>query len=443
MASRYPCREGFDRPALGAPLRFDFSGRVAKNRLMKAATTEKMASWSPTDKSARGIPGDELMTLYRTWALGGFGIVVTGNILIDHNHIEGKGNMIVPIDAPLSGPLFDGFQKLAAAGKSGGTLFLGQLNHPGRQCLQSIQPDPVSASDVQLTMRMFGDGFAKPHPASLDEIRAITAAFVHAAVFLDRAGFDGIQLHGAHGYLLAQFLAETTNLRTDAYGGSLPNRARLVTEIADGIRAQTRSDFVLSIKINSVEFEAKGLPTEEAAQLCELLEAHGFDFVELSGGTYQELALCHRRETTRAREAFFLEFADKIVPRLTRTRTIVTGGLRSAGAMVDALRTVDGVGLARPACSEPYLARDLLAGKVDACLKPLLDDNDFGITASLAAAQIGLIGQGLEAFDPSDLEAAGALNEGFASWKKTLFSKDGGDLLHHLKTRLAQVPPGA
>ncbi|KAK0725561.1 NADH oxidase [Lasiosphaeris hirsuta] len=427
MASRYACREGVDRSTLGEPLRLNFSGRVAKNRLMKAATTEKMASWSPTDKSARGIPGNELVTLYQTWASGGYGIVVTGNILIDHDHIEGKGNMIVPIDAPFSGPLFDGFQKLAAAGRSsgGGTLFLGQLNHPGRQCLQSIQPDPVSASDVQLNMKMFGDGFAQPHPASLDEVSAIAAAFVHASVFLDKAGFDGIQLHAAHGYLLAQFLAETTNLRTDAYGGSLPNRARLITEIADGIRAQTRPDLVLSIKINSVEFEAKGLPTEEAAQLCELLEAHGFDFVELSGGTYEELGLCHRRETTRAREAFFLEFADKIVPRLSRTRTFVTGGLRSAGAMADALGTVDGVGLGRPACSEPNLARDILAGKVDACVKPLLEDNDFGITASLAAAQIGLMGQGLDTVDPSNREVVDALNEGLASWKKTLTGKSG------------------
>ncbi|KAK0713372.1 hypothetical protein B0T26DRAFT_363504 [Lasiosphaeria miniovina] len=435
MATRYPCRSGFDRSALGAPLPFSFSQRAAPNRFVKSAMTERMASWSASDRSARGIPGDELAALYRAWGAGGFGTVITGNILIDHDHIEAAGNMIVPVDAALAGPRFGGFRRLAAATKeNNGALCIGQLNHPGRQCLASIQPDPVSASDVQLTATMFGSGFAKPHPASLAELRAITAAFVHAAVFLEAAGFDGVQLHAAHGYLLAQFLSATTNRRSDAYGcSSLADRARLVTDIAAGIRGATRPGFVLGIKINSVEWQAGGLAPAEAADLCALLEAHAFDFVELSGGTYEDMGLRHRRPSTRAREAFFLDFAEAIAPRLARTRAVVTGGLRSAAAMADALRAVDAVGLGRPACSEPGLPRDILSGRADACVRPLgLDEDDFAATATLAAAQMRLVGSGLRTLDPSDEGDIAVFNESV----EARGSGSRGDWLDHLLERL-------
>lgn len=195
-------------------------------------------------------------------------------------------------------------------------------------------------------------------------------------------------------------------------GGSLENRARIITEIADEIRAQTRDDLILAIKINSVEFQDKGFSAEEAAQLCELLEAHRFDFVELSGGTYQDDTWTRwERESTKNREAFFLEFADKIVPHLDRTQCFITGGLRTAGAMVDALQSVDGVALGRPACTEPGLARDILAGKVSSCIKPLADDMDFQITSRLAAVQMRRIGRDEEPLDPSD--------QGSVEFKKT------------------------
>ncbi|KAH8904990.1 NADH oxidase [Coniochaeta sp. PMI_546] len=409
--ARFPCRNGADPLPLAQPLPFSFSGRLAKSRLMKAAMTEHMCSWSDTDREARGLPMPDYTNLYRSWGEGGFGVVLTGNILIDFENLEGRGNAIVPRDAPLHGPRFEGFQQLAVAGKAGGSLFLGQLNHPGRQAFEIMQPNPVSASDVQLVKDMGGLSFGKPHPASLDEIRDIKAAFVHAAVYLEAAGFDGIQLHGAHGYLLAQFLSQTTNLRTDAYGGSLANRARIITEIADDIRAQTRDDFVLGIKINSVEFQERGFSAEEAAQLCELLEEHRFDFVELSGGTYQDDQWTKPRESTKAREAFFLEFAEKITPHLRQTKSFITGGLRSVAAMTDALQSVDGVGLGRPACTEPRLAHDILTGKVSSCIKPLLNDPlDFVETASLAAVQMRRIGQGLDPIDPSDQDTMNQFN---------------------------------
>ncbi|OHW92128.1 NADH oxidase [Colletotrichum incanum] len=155
----------------------------------------------------------------------------------------------------------------------------------------------------------------EPHAATAEEIRQLMDSFVHSAVYLERAGVDGVQLHSAHDYLMAQFLSQTTNKRTDTYGGSLRNRARFITDIADAIRVRTGA------RINSVEFEESEVTVEEATELCQLLEKHKFDFVELSGGTYEQTAWHHRRKSTRAREAFFLEFAEKIAPHAVFARS--------------------------------------------------------------------------------------------------------------------------
>jgi 2,4-dienoyl-CoA reductase-like NADH-dependent reductase (Old Yellow Enzyme family) len=157
-----------------------------------------------------------------------------------------------------------------------------------------------------------------------------------------------------HGYLLAQFLSPTTNIRTDQYGGSVQNRARIAFDIAKAVRERVSSKFIVGIKLNSVEFQDKGLVPEEAKEICKILEENRFDFIELSGGTFEKLAFEHQRESTKKREGFFLEFAEMIAPVLSKTKTYITGGLRTVGAMVDALEIVDGVGLARPLAQEPH-----------------------------------------------------------------------------------------
>lgn len=187
--------------------------------------------------------------------------------------------------------------------------------------------------------------------------------------------------------MLAQFLSPTTNKRTDKYGGSLENRARLIFEIEKEIREKVPRSFSLGIKVNSVEFQAGGFSPEECRTLCSALEHHGFDYVELSGGTYQELGFSHKRESTKAREAFFLDFAEMIIPGLSKTKVYVTGGLRSATAMNSALETVDGVGLARPVCHDFDLGRKLLEGKINGAKKILLDEQDFVTTAVAAGSQ--------------------------------------------------------
>jgi 2,4-dienoyl-CoA reductase-like NADH-dependent reductase (Old Yellow Enzyme family) len=400
---------------LGTPLRFAFSGRTAKNRFMKAAMAECLSSWDPKDISSRGIPSTQLINVYKRWGEGGFGQIVTGNIMIEYDQIE-MGASIIPLDAPFSGPRFEAFKELATLAKAHGSLIVGQVNHPGRQVEAQINPNPISASDVQLEGVVMGKVFAKPHAATTEEIAQVINSFAHAAEYLEKAGFDGIEFHGAHGYLIAQFLSPTTNQRTDQYGGPIENRIRLILEIAAEVQRRVKPSFVIGIKINSVEFQEKGFTSEEAGKLCRALETARFDYVELSGGTFEAFGFEHKRESTKKREAFFLDFAEGIVKPLTKTKSYITGGFRSLGAMVKALETVDGVGLARTVCQEFYLPKKIIEDKVTGAIKRAIDDNDYFVTSVAAGAQIKQVGNDQEPIDLSKEENAASFMQDLGLW---------------------------
>ncbi|KAH7016019.1 uncharacterized protein B0I36DRAFT_41453 [Microdochium trichocladiopsis] len=428
-------KEDFDPTPLGEPLHFEFSGQTAKNRFLKAAMTERLSTWHPTELEKRGIATPELINVYKRWGEGGFGMVLSGNTMIEYDHLESAGNLIIPRDAPFSGERFETFKALAEAAKKHGSLAVVQLSHPGRQVTEDIQKHPISASDVQLEMNFGGKRFAKPRAMEKEDIERVIKGFVRASEYASKAGWDGVQLHGAHGYLLAQFLSPLTNKRIDEYGGSLANRSRLILEIADAVRVRVPKDFIVGIKINSIEFEEGGFPSGDCVTLCSELEKHGIDFVELSGGTYQELAFGHRRESTRRREAFFLEFADKITPELHKTKAYVTGGLRTGQAMVNALKTVHGVGLARPATHEFDLPQKILDGRAQSAISLLLSDDDFGMTNMAAGMQMRLVGRDKEPADLSREDHKHAFEDSFGKWWQSMSdnrdnSKFGGvDLL--------------
>ena len=226
----------------------------------------------------------------------------------------------------------------------------------------------------------------------------------------------------AHGYLLAQFISATTNRRTDQYGGSIENRARILTEIADEVRTRTSSTFSISIKLNSVEFQESGLQPEDAKRVCSILENNGFDWVELSGGTYQKLAWDYSlyRESTTKRESFFLQFADLICPSLSKSKVYVTGGFKTVGAMVDALATIDGVGLGRPACQEPNLPKDILSGMVKGAIQTRLDESNFGLQVVAAGTQMQQISQDYNPIDLSQEHQADAFAKDVGIWLEKL-----------------------
>ncbi len=142
--------DGSDPSPLGKPLKFEFSGKTAKNRFLKAAMTERLSSWDPKDFKACGIPTKNLINVYKRWGEGGFGQILTGNIMIEYDQLEAMGNPIIPPSAEFSGPRFEAFKELATQAKAHGSLCVGQVNHPGRQVERRIQKDPISASDIQL-----------------------------------------------------------------------------------------------------------------------------------------------------------------------------------------------------------------------------------------------------------------------------------------------------
>ncbi|KAK8903770.1 hypothetical protein ACHAPF_009661 [Botrytis cinerea] len=415
MSIRYESSSS-DASPLGKPLKYEFSGKVARNRFLKGAMSERQSSWDPKDFKSRGIPFTSLVNVYKRWGEGEYGQILTGNVMIEYDHLESMGNSIIPLDAPFEGERFERFAAMAKAGKAHGSLMVAQVSHPGRQVESRIQPNPISASDVQLTSSPMGLTFNKPRPATQEDINSIVDKFAHAAEYLEKAGFDGIQLHGAHGYLLAQFLSKTTNKRTDKYGGSLENRFRIIQEVADEIHKRVKPDFIVGIKMNSVEFQQDGFTPEDAKAACQALEGARFDYVELSGGTYEESAFVHKRESTKKRENFFIEFAEEIVKPLTKTKTYVTGGFKTVGAMVSALDTVDGVGLGRPAAQEFRLPKDILEGRVTAAKKLAVDDTNFMISNVAAGTQMSQVGKDQEPIDLSIEKNVEIFMKEMAAW---------------------------
>ncbi|CAO1631207.1 unnamed protein product [Parajaminaea phylloscopi] len=391
---------------LGQHVKFPNSGLEAKNRFLKAAMTERLSSWDDEDITKRGIPSAELIKLYEEWGKGGFGVILSGNTFGQYTNLESKGNAILRGDEP---ERFEAFKKMTDAAKAHGSLYIVQLSHGGRQVPSDINPYPVAPSDVHLT-KMGGHDvtgrFGRPTALDKARIKEVVDDFANAALFAHRTGASGVQLHGAHGYLVASFLSPSTNQRTDEYGGSLENRARIVFEMLDAIREKVPDPkFLLGIKLNSVEFQQGGFTAEECRDLCSMLEQRGVDFIELSGGTYEELAFGpsrhQKRDSTKKREAFFLEFADIIRSGIKKSQLYVTGGFRSVAGMIEAVESGStvGVGLGRPVCEEVDLPNKILAGQVGSSRKTLISEDDFMTGNAVACYQLKQIGQGKKPVD--------------------------------------------
>ncbi|CAI2354581.1 unnamed protein product [Caenorhabditis sp. 36 PRJEB53466] len=373
------------------------NGKEAQNRFLKAALTERVSTYDPENPKNHGLPTDSILNLYDKWGNGKFGMILTGNVLVDPTNLESAGNAII-FEEGDSAERRALFSKWAEKIKQDGALAVVQLSHGGRQTPATIEPHPWSASDVKLVGERRFTPFGKPVPLTVEQIKThVIDRFVYAARFAYETGFDGVELHAAHGYLLAQFTSPTTNKRIDHYGGSIANRQRIILEIYDAIRAAVPAStgFIVGIKTNSVEFQEEGTTVDHAKEMCEAYENAGFDFVELSGGTYEKLAFHHLRESTRNREAFFLEFAEKIRPVFKNTVVYLTGGFRTVKAMVEAVETgaTQGIGLGRPITAEPDLPKKILERSVASSIRNALDDNDFAITNLASNTQMHQMGK--------------------------------------------------
>lgn len=295
------------------------SGGVLKNRLVKAAMEENLAM-------ANQLPGKELMRLYRTWAEGGVGLIITGNVMIDHLAMTGPGGVVLEKGSELTP-----FIQLAEQAKYNDTKVWMQLNHPGRQVFKKMGGKVLSPSDVALNMGKHSSMFSQPKAMSEEEIQDVISRFVTSASLARQAGFDGVQIHAAHGYLLAQFLSPLSNKREDRWGGCLANRARLLLEVVRQVRKACGEDFAVAVKLNSADFQRGGFDVNDAKQVVEMLAPLNVDMVELSGGSYEAPAMQGRSadDRTLAREAYFLEFA-KDIAQVASIPVMTTGGIRRA-----------------------------------------------------------------------------------------------------------------
>ncbi|KIJ67337.1 hypothetical protein HYDPIDRAFT_165979 [Hydnomerulius pinastri MD-312] len=392
-----------DTATLAQPVTFPFSGKTAKNKFLKSAMSERLATFSSYDPMERGRPTEELIRLYETWAMGDIGIIVTGNIQIKKDHLEATGRVVkrnAIIDRDLPVDYLEEYGMLARAAKSYGSLVLGQLNHPGRQVSITIQPYPESSSDIEHPSTS-GVLFARPAPLTKEGIKDIVERFAYASSILHEAGFDGVQVHAAHGYLLQQFLSSRTNKRADEYGGSLQNRARFLLEVIAEIKRVVKDpSFLISVKINSQDFTLDGISPEESIATAIMLERAGVDLIEISGGTYEPGTHAAQQKNPFAREAFFINFADQLRPHLHKSKIAVTGGFRRAKAMAEAINSgsTDVIGIARPLTAEPFLVKEILSGVKTRAKKDRFPEGHL-LRIAAAASQIAEIGNGEDITD--------------------------------------------
>lgn len=331
-------------------------GAVLRNRLMKSAMSESLATIDNHVTPA-------LATLYRRWAEGGIGLSVTGNVMIDRRALGEPRNVVLEDDRDM--PLLRAW---AEAGTACGTQLWMQLNHPGKQVPRRLNRESVAPSAVPFGPKM-ESYFATPRALEEHEIDDIIRRFGQSALLAKQAGFSGVQIHGAHGYLVSQFLSSRHNLREDAWGGSLHNRMRFAIEVFTSMRRAVGAEYPIGIKLNSADFQKGGFSEDESLTVVETLAALGVDLVEISGGTYEAPVMTRGvktqevKQSTQQREAYFLEFAQKARARVS-VPLAVTGGFRTREGIAAALAggALDLVGLARSVAIDPDFPNKLLAG---------------------------------------------------------------------------------
>jgi 2,4-dienoyl-CoA reductase-like NADH-dependent reductase (Old Yellow Enzyme family) len=324
-------------------------GLVLPNRIMKAAMSEALAD-------ARHSPDNRLVRLYRRWSQGGYGLLVTGNVMVDGSQLGEPGNVVIQDDRHLAA-----LTSWAKSTHDAGVPIWAQLNHPGRQSNPlALGHTPVAPSAVPMSL----PGSPTPRALLPEEIENIIERFATAAMVCETAGFDGVQIHAAHGYLITQFLSPLTNLRDDEWGGDPQRRMRFLLEVIHRVRARVSPGFAVSVKLNSADFQRGGFNEDESRSVVAALTDEGIDLLEISGGNYESPAMSgSAAESTRAREAYFLDYAGTVRRLAGHVPLAVTGGFRTRQAMQDALTAgdCDVVGIARPAVITTDAAHALLS----------------------------------------------------------------------------------
>jgi 2,4-dienoyl-CoA reductase-like NADH-dependent reductase (Old Yellow Enzyme family) len=329
-------------------------GMTLPNRLGRAAMTEGIAD-------RRNDPTERHVRLYAANARGGAGLVLTGNAMVDRRHLERARNVV--IDAATDEAAL---RRWAEASTAAPTLV--QLSHPGRQVNRYVNSHPVAPSDGPAVA--IAGAFAKPRALTLREIAEVRARFVDSASRVVAAGFPGVQIHGAHGYLLSSFLDSAQNHRDDEYGGELPGRSRLLLEIVEGMRSALPAGTAVAVKL-----DAREGADDDLAELGRMLEGSGIDLIEISGGNYERPEMAgydaDGEELKSEHESPFWNSAAAISAAVN-VPVMLTGGFRTRAEVDRALAggACDMVGAGRPLAVRPGLAGRFVAGETDTLDRP-------------------------------------------------------------------------
>jgi 2,4-dienoyl-CoA reductase-like NADH-dependent reductase (Old Yellow Enzyme family) len=329
------------------------SGGTLRNRIAKAAMEEGMAGGSQ-------LPDERLVSLYRRWGEGGAGLLITGNVMVHAEALTGPGGIVLDERAVL-----DPFARWAEAGKAGGAAIWMQVNHPGRQVQARMPGVAWAPSAVAIELGKHSKRFGRPVAMTEGQIEATVERFATAAGLAERAGFDGVEVHAAHGYLLSQFLSPLVNRREDKWGGSLENRARLLLDVVGAIRATVSPAFAVAVKLNSADFQRGGFDADDAGRVIAMLESLGVDLVELSGGSYESPAMSGRPadDRTVAREAYFLDLAGDLAEGSSLPLMLTGGITRRETAEVVLASGVAVVGMGTAIAMTPDLPERWRAGR--------------------------------------------------------------------------------
>ena len=364
------------------------NGSVVPNRIAKAAMEENMAT-------SAFAPSDELIHIYQQWAQGEVGLIITGNVMIDRRAMTGPGGVV--LENNLHAERFKRWAKVAKA--QGGQIWM-QINHPGRQMPANLGQETLAPSAVAMDLGAFSKQFPVPREMTQADIEDVQKRFVQSAKLAAAFGFNGVEIHAAHGYLLSQFLSPLTNKRTDQWGGSLENRARLLLNIVKTVRQQVGSQFGVAVKLNSADFQRGGFTAEDARKVVEMLNECQVDFVELSGGSYEAPAMQGqaRDGRTLAREAYFLEFAKEIASA-AKMPLMVTGGIRRQAVAEQVVASgIQMVGIATALAINPALPKQWRQGAASApVMRPIEWKNKTLASLAYMAMvkhQLQLLGQG-------------------------------------------------
>jgi 2,4-dienoyl-CoA reductase-like NADH-dependent reductase (Old Yellow Enzyme family) len=284
-----------------------------------------------------------------------------------------------------------------------------QISHPGRQVMANLKGLAWAPSAVALDLGKHSKLFAQPVAMEESHIAEVIERFAATAHAAEQAGFTGVQIHAAHGYLISQFLSPLTNRRDDAWGGSLANRARLLLEVVRAVRARVAPGFCVAVKLNSADFQRGGFSEDDARQVLTMLNTERVDLVELSGGSYESPAMQGRTADGRtlAREAYFLEFARDLAQAASMP-VMTTGGIARRAVAEQVLASgIDIVGMATALAALPELPREWQAGREPAASMPAVDWRDKVLVSlarmALVRRRIHALGKGggaLAAYSP-------------------------------------------